>query len=108
MMKVLRNRFTYSLLLALWGIIANGQAQVLQEETFSLEEEELFDFFDPFDDISPIEPDALESGAVRSHFMDPQRFNAVKSFYDRHYIKYFDARYDYYKNNGIMKEWRPW
>ena len=46
--------------------------------------------------------------AVRSHFMDPQRFNAVKSFYDRHYIKYFDARYDYYKNNGIMKEWRPW
>ena len=46
--------------------------------------------------------------AVRSHFTGYQRFNAVKNFYDQHYIKYYDARYDFYKNNGIIKEWRPW
>ena len=40
--------------------------------------------------------------------MESQRFNAVKGFYDLHQIKYFDARYDFYYNNGIIKEWRPW
>ncbi len=28
-------------------------------------------------------------------------------FYDRHPVKYYDARYYYYKNRGILKEWRP-
>ena len=49
------------------------------------------------------------SGRIIQHnFMESQRFNAVKGFYDLHQIKYFDARYDFYYNNGIIKEWRPW
>lgn len=34
--------------------------------------------------------------------------NAVKGFYDQHYIKYYDARWQFYKNNGIIYQWRPW
>ena len=45
---------------------------------------------------------------IQHNFMESQRFNAVKGFYDLHQIKYFDARYDFYYNNGIIKEWRPW
>lgn len=45
---------------------------------------------------------------VQNNFTDYQRFNAVKGFYDLHQIKYFDVRYQFYKNNGIINKWRPW
>lgn len=31
----------------------------------------------------------------------------MRSFYDCYPVKYYDARYYYYKNRGILKEWRP-
>ena len=45
---------------------------------------------------------------IQAHFDRDQRFNAVKGFYDEHYIKYYDARWQFYKNNGIIYQWRPW
>lgn len=34
--------------------------------------------------------------------------NSVKGFYDLHPIKYMDVRWDFYRNNGILKQWKPW
>ena len=45
---------------------------------------------------------------VQHNFTDSQRFNAVKGFYDLHPVKYYDARFHFYKNNGIIFQWRPW
>ena len=47
-------------------------------------------------------------GNIQSNFMEEQRFNAIKSFYDLHQIEFFDSRIDFYYNNGIIKLWRPW
>lgn len=45
---------------------------------------------------------------VQHNFTYPQRLDAVKNFYDKHPIKYYDARWQFYKNNGIIYQWRPW
>ena len=44
---------------------------------------------------------------IQSNFNRSQRFNALKGFYDQHPIKYWDARLDFYRNNNIIKLWRP-
>ena len=41
-------------------------------------------------------------------FSREKRLNAMKGFYDQHPYKYFDARWDFYKNNNMLKRWRPW
>ena len=49
------------------------------------------------------------SGAdIRLHFPKSQRFDALKRFYDNYPIKYWDARRGFYRNNHIMRQWRPW
>lgn len=53
-------------------------------------------------------PQAGNNGAkIRMNFDRPQRFDAMKSFYDQHPVKYWDARLDFYRNNNILKQWRP-
>lgn len=54
-------------------------------------------------------PTRYNSGTnIRSNFNSEMRFNAVKGFYDLHPIKYWDARWDFYRNNGILNQWRPY
>ena len=43
---------------------------------------------------------------IRDNFSRPQRIAALKSFYDSHPFKYWDARYDFYRNNHLF--WLPW
>ena len=45
---------------------------------------------------------------VRQRFSEQARFNAVKNFYDLNPIKYYDARFQFYYNNGMLSRWRPW
>lgn len=45
---------------------------------------------------------------VRKRFSEQARFNAVKNFYDLNPIKYYDARFQFYYNNGMLSRWRPW
>ena len=45
---------------------------------------------------------------IRKNFTPETRFNAMKGFYDQHPIKYWDARFDFYRNNDILHSWRPW
>ena len=45
---------------------------------------------------------------IRQSFSEEMRFNSVKGFYDLHPIKYLDVRWDFYRNNGILKQWKPW
>lgn len=49
-----------------------------------------------------------DGNAVRKNFSASQRYNAVKSFYDMYPIKYYDARFQFYKNNRIIRQCRPW
>ena len=44
---------------------------------------------------------------IQNNFIRPQRFDALKGFYDNYPIKYWDARRDFYRNNHIMGKWRP-
>ncbi len=54
-------------------------------------------------------PQRGNSGRViQRNFDRPLRQNAMKGFYDLHPLKYWDARYDFYKNNGMTRQWRPW
>lgn len=54
-------------------------------------------------------PQRNNSGAnIRYNFDTNTRFNAMRNFYDSHSIKYWDAKYDFYKNNNIILKWRPW
>lgn len=43
---------------------------------------------------------------IQMNFSPDSRLNAAKSFYDMNKYKYFDVRYDFYKNNNL--KWRPW
>lgn len=36
------------------------------------------------------------------------RFDRTKQFYDSHPLRYWDARFDFYYNNNIIRQWRPW
>ena len=45
---------------------------------------------------------------IQKNFSQEMRFNTIKNFYDLHQIKYWDARWYLYRNNGILKQWRPW
>ena len=44
--------------------------------------------------------------AIQRHFGIPNLFQRTRSFYDSHPYKYWDARYDFYKNNHLF--WLPW
>ena len=46
--------------------------------------------------------------SIQDNFDSLQRLNALKNFYDLHPIKYWDARFDFYRNNDMLKQWRPW
>ena len=47
-------------------------------------------------------PQPRNSGAkIRFNFSRTQRFDAMKQFYDKNWIKYWDARWDFYKNNNL-------
>ena len=43
---------------------------------------------------------------IREKFSRELRIGAMKNFYDSNRFKYFDARYDFYKNNNLR--WTPW
>lgn len=45
---------------------------------------------------------------IQKNFDRPWRINALKGFYDSHPIKYWDARFYFYRNNDMLKQWRPW
>lgn len=42
---------------------------------------------------------------IQQNFERPLRLDALKGFYDSHRLKYWNVRYDFYKNNGM--KWRP-
>lgn len=44
---------------------------------------------------------------IRNNFNDIERFNAIKRFYDLHPIEYWKPRWDFYRNNDLFKEWKP-
>ena len=44
--------------------------------------------------------------SIQNNFSKPIRFNTIKNFYDSHPFKYWDIRYDFYKNNNLR--WTPW
>ena len=47
-------------------------------------------------------PQPRNSGLqLRTNFNRTQRFEAMKQFYDKNWIKYWDARWDFYKNNNL-------
>ena len=47
-------------------------------------------------------PQPRNSGLqIRRNFNRTQRFDAMKQFYDKNWIKYWDARWDFYKNNNL-------
>ena len=35
------------------------------------------------------------------------RLNAMKNFYDQHPFRYWDGRWDFYKNTNMLDKWRP-
>uniref|UniRef100_UPI003FD8D70F hypothetical protein n=1 Tax=Prevotella sp. TaxID=59823 RepID=UPI003FD8D70F len=45
---------------------------------------------------------------IQKNFNSGVRFNTMRRFYDTHPIKYWDAKYDFYKNNNMILKWRPW
>jgi RHS repeat-associated protein len=44
---------------------------------------------------------------IQYNFNDVERFDAIKSFYDLHPIRYWKPRWDFYRNNDLWKEWKP-
>ena len=38
---------------------------------------------------------------IRNKYPDEIRFNTTRKFYDQHPIRYWDARYRFYKNNNL-------
>ena len=45
---------------------------------------------------------------IQHNFTNDVRFYVTKQFYDMHPYRYWDARLDFYRNNGILNNWRPW
>lgn len=45
---------------------------------------------------------------IRSNFDFDTRKSAARQFYDMHPYKYWDARFDFYRTNGLKWQWRPW
>ena len=45
---------------------------------------------------------------IKNKFSTEIRYNVTKHFYDMHPYKYWDARFDFYRTNGKLNEWRPW
>ena len=45
---------------------------------------------------------------IKINFIRKQRIDALKLFYDKHPIRYWDARWVFYKNNNMLYKWRPW
>ena len=43
---------------------------------------------------------------IQNNFTRLQRLSALKGFYDSYPLKYWDARYDFYRNNNYR--WTPW
>ena len=61
------------------------------------------------DNGNHMRPQSNNSGArIQRYFTRQQRFDALKGFYDNYPIKYWDARRGFYRNNYIMRQWRPW
>lgn len=45
---------------------------------------------------------------IQRNFDRQQRIDALKGFYNKHPLKYWDPKLDFYRNNKMMKQWRPW
>ncbi|TGX79430.1 hypothetical protein E5358_14905, partial [Palleniella muris] len=61
------------------------------------------------DGLHHMRPQRGNSGSIiQNQFSTGQRFSAMKNFYDLHPFKYAHTRYDFYMNNGIQWQWRPW
>ena len=43
---------------------------------------------------------------IQNNFTDVTRINAAKTFYDSNKWRYWDARFDFYRNNKMI--WKPW
>lgn len=44
---------------------------------------------------------------IRNYFDESSRINALKNFYDSHPLRYWDARYDFYRNTNMLNQWQP-
>lgn len=45
---------------------------------------------------------------IINNFKPERRFDAIKNFYDINSFKYGDAKFDFYRNNNMLRFWRPW
>lgn len=41
------------------------------------------------------------------NFDENTRINILKLFYDSHPLRYWDARYDFYRNTNMLNQWKP-
>jgi hypothetical protein len=45
---------------------------------------------------------------IQSIFNRQQRIDALKGFYNKYPLKYWDAKLDFYRNNKMIRQWRLW
>lgn len=45
---------------------------------------------------------------IKKNFDFHIRMGVTQQFYDMHPYRYWDARLDFYRNNGLIWQWRPW
>ena len=45
---------------------------------------------------------------IQRNFDRQQRIDVLKGFYNKYPLKYWDPKLDFYRNNKMMKQWRPW
>lgn len=45
---------------------------------------------------------------IKKNFDFHIRMGVTQQFYDMHPYRYWDARFDFYRNNGLIWQWRPW
>ena len=44
---------------------------------------------------------------IRNYFDESTRINVLKNFYDSHPLRYWDARFDFYRNTNMLNQWEP-
>lgn len=67
--------------------------------------QKLRDYVDPETGKSMLPTRGYPALKMRGIFDDNLRFNRLKHFYDNNYMRFYDARKQFYKVNGI--KWRP-
>ena len=50
----------------------------------------------------------VNGGEIKKSIRSIKALDALKGFYDNYPIRYWDAKRGFYRNNHIMRQWRPW